>query len=80
MRNFVSAPVAAGAYHAAHKWDSKRALWHSLELDNDGSPIGVRCSSVKLESMLDDSTQYNAKPLSCPRCLKLALRSSVNDR
>jgi len=74
VRNYVAAPVLAGAYPAAHKWDSKRCLVHQVEIDSDRAPVSVRCGGVKVESISDDSAHYNAKAVSCPRCLKLILR------
>lgn len=63
----VSAPVAGGAYPKG-KIDS--TLIHAVEVDENNVPVSVLCRRVKLESILDDSTQYNIQPVSCPACLR----------
>lgn len=62
----VSAPVAAGAY--PKKFDS--TLIHAVEVDDDDTPVSVLCRRVRLESILDDASQYNREPVSCPACLR----------
>jgi hypothetical protein len=67
-RRIVTAPLAGAAYVKARK--SNRSLTHAVELGDDGAPLRVLCGKVKLESILDDATQYDTHPLDCNACIR----------
>lgn len=65
----ASAPVAGGAY-VKRKIDS--TLIHIIALNVQGEPTRVLCNRVKLESILDDRTQWNRHPVTCEACVRVA--------
>lgn len=67
MSKYVSAPVAASRYIPGR---TDTALTHIIEVDGDSNIVRVLCKDVKLASVLDDSSLFDAAPATCPRCLK----------
>jgi hypothetical protein len=65
----VSAPLAGAAYVKGR--NTNATLVHAVELDSSGEPIKVLCGKVKLSNVLDDSSQYDTHPVSCPTCQNL---------
>lgn len=62
---YVCVPVSASAYKNGN---TDAVLTHAVELDDNGNMVRVLCKKVKLESMLDDSSQFDLEPVSCPTC------------
>lgn len=58
--------VLAGAYKSEAAL--KNLKTHACEVDEQGAPIRVLCSRVKLESLLEDPGQATDEPPTCGIC------------
>lgn len=64
-KRIVSAPLSGAAYVT-----TKSTLIHAVEVDSDDTPLRVLCGKVKVSSVLDDSSQYDVDPITCPVCIR----------
>jgi hypothetical protein len=60
----VSVPVAAGGTGRG------KNLWHACEVDARGVLRRVLCKRVTLANLLEDRVLYDAKPVTCPECVR----------